>query len=439
MRYYCAECSSPNVCPERREVDPFSEYTESVCASCDQSNWICNYCAKAFSRKFRKRGRVRDHVVSCKKKRKSETPIETLETDSIRFHNDDDGGMLFEPEGSGITPSPDDSDDDDDPYLVDADVFASYLVSMEDEFDVTLGVDAVPYDFSTMNLKKESEIDIDSIFPDGNMCTRAYFFQERLSHMNGEEFGGIRGMAWRTLTRRKLYDDDQLLSVKDARLLLNMANHLVTEPQKSREEFFEIFDNLISAGALRDYKVEIPTSTSEANAILLEGRFGIVANLPHEDVDIKNKCAKISLVGLVRQMCAHGIPIGFTNTPGDVQSQSGGIHRTPTVKELMARMKIQSDDRRDVHRGWCILWSDGFIRSWVRQGKNNVWLLTVTFPDPEGNATSKFHTHCLAVGSSKSDKKPILDYYLEEIKKLEKGINAYCAWSKKFNLYKLVC
>ena len=35
---------------------------------------------------------------------------------------------------------------------------------MEDEFDVTLGADDVPYDFSSMNLKKAHEIDIDSIF-----------------------------------------------------------------------------------------------------------------------------------------------------------------------------------------------------------------------------------------------------------------------------------
>ena len=116
----------------------------------------------------------------------------------------------------------------------------------------------------------------------------------------------------------KLYDDDQLLSVKDARLLLNMANHLVTEPKKNREDFFEIFHDLVDDGALRDYQVEIPTSTSEANAILLEGRFGMVANLPHEDVNIKNECACISLVGLVRQMCAHGIPIGFTDAPNNL-------------------------------------------------------------------------------------------------------------------------
>ena len=95
MRYYCAECSSSNVCPEIREDDPFSEYAESVCASCDNTNWICNYCSKAFSRKLRKRCRVKNHVVSCKKKRKSETPVETLETESVDFHGNDYGGNTW--------------------------------------------------------------------------------------------------------------------------------------------------------------------------------------------------------------------------------------------------------------------------------------------------------------------------------------------------------
>ena len=81
-------------------------------------------------------------------------------------------------------------------------------------------------------------------------------------------------MSWRTLTRRKLYDDDQLLSLKDARLLLNMANHLVTEPQTSREEFFGILHDLVCDGALRDYQVEIPISNSKANAILLGDALG---------------------------------------------------------------------------------------------------------------------------------------------------------------------
>ena len=74
-----------------------------------------------------------------------------------------------------------------------------------------------------------------------------------------------------------------------------------------------------------------------------------MANLPHEDLEIVNECACISLVGLVRQMCAHGIPIGFTNTPSDLQSQNDGNHGTEMVKELMDRMKIQNDVRSGVH------------------------------------------------------------------------------------------
>ena len=74
--------------------------------------------------------------MSCKKKIKREEPDATLEVESVQFHDNDGRDMLFEPESSGIASLPDDFDDEDDPYVVDADRFSSYLVSIEDDFDV---------------------------------------------------------------------------------------------------------------------------------------------------------------------------------------------------------------------------------------------------------------------------------------------------------------
>ena len=109
-------------------------------------------------------------------KRKHEEPDARSEVESIQFHDNDGGDMSFEPDTSGISSLPNDSEDEEDPYVVDADRFSSELVSMEDDSDVTIGLDSVPCDFPTVNLNGGQEIDIDSIFPDGNICTRAYFF-----------------------------------------------------------------------------------------------------------------------------------------------------------------------------------------------------------------------------------------------------------------------
>ena len=59
--------------------------------------------------------------------------------------------------------------------------------------------------------------------------------------------------------------------------------------------------------------------------------------------------------------------------------------------------------------GYFFLWSDGFQRSWVRQKHNGVWLLTITFPDPDGDDLSPFHTHTLAIGKGNQDHTAVMD------------------------------
>ena len=68
------------------------------------------------------------------------------------------------------------------------------------------------------------------------------------------------------------------------------------------------------------------------------------------------------------------------------------------------------------------------VRSFVKQKDNDVWILTVTFPDPDGCATSKFHTYCLAVGKSSRNHQPVIDHYLKEIEELtwREGVLWYC-------------
>ena len=78
------------------------------------------------------------------------------------------------------------------------------------------------------------------------------------------------------------------------------------------------------------------------------------------------------------------------------------------------------------------MWSDGFLRTFVKQKNNNVWILTVTFPDPEGSATSKFHTYCLAIGKSSQDHQPVIDHYLKEIETLASGLDLFCPQKGKY-------
>ena len=78
-----------------------------------------------------------------------------------------------------------------------------------------------------------------------------------------------------------------------------------------------------------------------------------------------------------------------------------------------------------------LTWSDSFLRSYVKQKYNNVWMYTITLPDPGGNATSPVHTYCVAVGAGALDHTSVIDWYATEIESLMKGTDYYCAFLQK--------
>ena len=56
----------------------------------------------------------------------------------------------------------------------------------------------------------------------------------------------------------------------------------------------------------------------------------------------------------------------------------------------------------------------------MRQKHNGVWLLTITFPDPDGDDLSPFHTRTLAIGKGHQDHTAVMDWYAKEIKEYQK-------------------
>ena len=61
-----------------------------------------------------------------------------------------------------------------------------------------------------------------------------------------------------------------------------------------------------------------------------------------------------------------------------------------------------------------------------------MWMHTITLPDPDRNATSPFHTYCVAVGRGNLDHTPLIEWYANEINELMKGKEYYFAIRQKF-------
>ena len=229
-----------------------------------------------------------------------------------------------------------------------------------------------------------------------------------------------------------------MCNLGDSRLLFNMADHMLNNTETQMDNFFEIIDDVLAkVGTYQGAK--IPTTRKETNAILNEGVYGLFGNLPHEEVIDIGGYACISLVGNFKRCVAHGIPVAWSEIPmsdGEGNSTTrnwDGIHGCQGMMELLQQMKLMNPVcYQPTYYGFLVLWSNGFLRSYVCQKDNSVWIVTCAFPDPEGSATSPFHTHVLAIGRSSQDHTKVINYYASQIKELMKGVTMFCDLTGKY-------
>ena len=176
-----------------------------------------------------------------------------------------------------------------------------------------------------------------------------------------------------------------------------------------------------------------PETKRRQRIISLGGDHGVLNALPSEKIfSIDRKHAMISLDEKISHMMAHGMAISWMNDvpekDGSIPSDDRGPNGSPAGKRLLAKMKIRNKyGRVGTAYAYIRLWSDSFLKCWTKQRENSIWILTVTFPNFDENATSEYHTHVLAMGRSYDDHTPVIDYYFNELKNIREGVFRYSA------------
>ena len=89
--------------------------------------------------------------------------------------------------------------------------------------------------------------------------------------------------------------------------------------------------------------------------------------------------------------------------------------------ELLATMKCVNVNDKPTKYGSFGLWSDGFIGPSVKEKDNNVWIMTITIPDLEESATSKYHTYYVSIKNMSNDHQSEIDFYHKQVIMLTKG------------------
>jgi len=265
-----------------------------------------------------------------------------------------------------------------------------------------------------------------SFFPDQNVNN--YFWQNYIRRIKfNEEFGGLRGVVWRSIKNHDLVDEVNVASLSDTKLMFHLANRMLNEVGEAKEEWLLILNGVIEKWGLDNSKntgcVVLPRDMSEANRYFLTGKRGIVNNVPSEHIfSIDGKHAMISLNEYVSHCLAHGIGISWLEDVNGYKDERGA-NSSPAATRLLEKLKLLNRNRNiKTAYAYVRFWSDSLLNCWIKQKENSIWMVTGTITNYETNATSPYHTVCLAICRSGEDHTPVIDYYFEELKLMQEGI-----------------
>ena len=294
------------------------------------------------------------------------------------------------------------------------------------------------YSFSSSTLNIEG-----LCLPDyGNFISNTYFQQEYDMLLNNNElFGGIRGICWRSRYRLHLSHTRDVISLSDTEFMFDVTKLLSVNTETVNELQYKVMNGIAerTPGQFDSANphVRIPKTKAEADRYCLTGQFGIFNNLPCPTVHTVGDHACMKLKDIIAHHLSLGRRIEFTDSPSSTHSSgrdrlNKGIHGCQSMDELLDDMRLNPNtENKEIYYAWMLTWSDSFLRSYVKQKYNNVWMYTITLPDPSGNATSPVHTYCVAVGAGALDHTSVIDWYASEVDSLMKGSDYYCAFMKK--------
>jgi len=433
---YCAKCEKlTQFRNESMSVD-IEGYSSFICMDCSNYGLFqCQICDQLFAHRNHDYRAIKNHMKkkhgwsqvigtdnvgnTLKCQENDDCPPLRNRTRNSDEYNDCDANELCE-----------DSDDIDNPSFTNNDNDISTLLDV---------------DYDDCVAHYEEVVDWRDVMSFGNDVSNTFFEQDfKMFHEHGQLNGGLRGACWRSRYRLDLYGPSNVASMTDTTLMFNITNLLVKSPASSNNLLFEIIDDLMDRMEgdfdSNNPEIRIPRNHNDAVRSCLGGQYGIFNNLPCPSVHHIGGHACMKIGDIISQHMAIGRGFLFTVSPStstdnDINNGQSriyeGIHGCIAMSELIESMQNANEDgTENSYYGWITTWSDSFLRSYVKQKLNNVWMYTITLPDPDQNSLSPFHTYCVAAGSGNLDHTPVIDWYSKELTDLMKGKNYYCGQRK---------
>ena len=268
---------------------------------------------------------------------------------------------------------------------------------------------------------------------------RCYQHNEQQAKCGKEckDFGGFMGLCGRASDLNN-ENASATTNPRQARVLFLLLRILLKVPKELRGDVLEYQNGLLSlfkVGEGRkatDIGITLPTDVNIMRQTLLEGSYSVLKNFPVPRVYEIGNHACVDLKEVILLAAGHGAKFNFAWNARKGARNNEGLNGTQAVTDLitdcieaMGDAKVDAETTRNTNVGWIYFWSDSFLRCFIKQKENSVWILTVTICPPEKEKSNGMYTYVLAMGKSSEDHTPVIEHYFTECQKLMKGFDCY--------------
>ena len=265
-----------------------------------------------------------------------------------------------------------------------------------------------------------------------------YFFQKyQKKRRNPDDgSGGFDGLVHRanirnredtSKTTRTLESEQVLLMLK---MMLKMSGDDRGDLVQYHNNFMKIYK--VDSTSHHDVETRFPSDINDVRTMIMDGAHSIMKNFPVQRVFNIGNHACVSLLETILLAAGHGAKFNFAYDARTRTRNYDGLNGTEAVEDLMKdvikAMKEENLDDETILKtniGWIYFWSDSFLRCFIKQKENSVWVLTVTICPPENEKSTGNYTYVLAMGKSGEDHTPVVEHFLREYQELMKGFKCY--------------
>ena len=265
-----------------------------------------------------------------------------------------------------------------------------------------------------------------------------YFFQkyQKKRQNPDDESGGFDGLVHRANIRNR-EDTSKTTTTLESEQVLLMLKMMLKMSGDDRGDLVQLHNNFmkiykVDSISHHDVETRFPSDNNDIRTMMMDGAHSIMKNFPVQRVFNIGNHACVSLKETIRLVAGHGAKFNFAYDARTGTMNYDGLNGTKAVEDLLKdviqAMKEENLDDETILKtniGWIYFWSDSFLRCFIKQKENSVWVLTVTICPPEDEKSAGKYTFVLAMGKSGEDHTPVIEHFLGEYQDLMKGFKCY--------------